>query len=338
MRRISRSRSTIALVGIAAIALGLSIVASLVPDSSYLRYQLLNYTDIIDARGIYERIHFDDRPIDVFVVGASNALLGISATRMEENLSHRGLSVRIENFGALFGGRNLNYVLVKEMYKAGRRPKLLVISVAARPAHFGHPTFKYFADASDIVDPIYLVNLDYFSDLQYLPFRQMKLAAMRWFPHAFKASIKFDRIMYAHREIDLAGSVKIARHGMLLDRDRKLSATDLKEAKNFGFFGKPILPVALADIEFGDEKYYIPKIVALARAHNTKVVFVYIPNFQGPPKPLFEDFYIHYGPVIDANYLKDNDQMFFDAVHMNRSGALAVTYWLTNPIAQMLGD
>ena len=339
MRRISRSRSTIALMGIVVTVLGLSIVASLVPDSSYLRFQLLNNKNIIDARWIYERIHFDDRPIDVLFVGASNIKYGISADRMENNFSHRGLSVKIENFAALFGGRNLNYVLMKEMYKAGRQPKLLVLGVFGRPAHFGHPAFKYFADASDIVAPIYLVNLDYLSDLQYLPFRQLKLAAMRLFPHAFEASLKFDPILYTEREKDPAGLVQNARSGMLIGRDKKLSgATFLKEAESLNFWEKPTLPSALADVEFGDEKYYIPRIVALARAHKTKVVFVYIPNFQGPPKALFENFYLHYGPVFNANLVANNDQIFFDSGHLNRKGALAVTDWLTNQIADMLGD
>ena len=79
---------------------------------------------------------------------------------MQKDLVHRGLSVDVENLGVLFGGRNLNYVLVKEMYKAGRRPKLLVIGLTARPAHFGHPAFKYFADASDMLGATYLFNLD----------------------------------------------------------------------------------------------------------------------------------------------------------------------------------
>ena len=339
MRRISLSGYTISLIGIAATVLGLSIVASLVPDSSYLRFQLLNDKNVIDARWIYERIHFDARPIDVLFVGASNTKYGISADRLEKNFAERGLSVKVENFSVLFGGRNLNYVLMKEMYKAGRQPKLLVIGVARRPAHFGHPAFKYFADANDIVAPAYPVNLDYLSDLQYLPFRQMKLAAMYLFPDVFAASLKFDQTLYTEREEDPPGLVQHLRNGTLVGRDEKLSgATFLKEAESTNSWNEQILPNALMDVEFGDEKYYIPKIAALARAHKTKVAFVYVPNFQGPADMLFENFYRHYGPVFKANLVANNDQLYFDLDHLNTQGALVATDWLTDQVAAMLGD
>jgi hypothetical protein len=92
------------------------------------------------------------------------------------------------------------------------------------------------------------------------------------------------------------------------------------------------------DVEFGDENYYIPRIVALARAHKTKVAFVYVPEFQGPANPLFENFYIHYGPVFNADLVANNDQIYFDLSHLNRLGALAATDWLTDKIADMLRD
>jgi len=334
----SRSRSTIATMGILATVLGLSIVASLFPDNLYLRFQLLKHTEQAEAQWIYERIHFDNRPIDVLILGPSTTKLGLSSTRMKERLTERDLSVEVVNFSVTFGGRDLIYAIVREMFRAGRRPKLLVIGITERPSHFGHPAFKYLADPSDVLDSLYLVNLNYFSNLQYLPFRQMKLAAMSAFPTSFGTSPRFDPdLYYTYRDFDLARSPRLF-DGTPFDRERKVPrATLLKAAASYeGGAAKPILPSVLADLEFGDETFYIPKIVKLANDYGTKVGFVYIPRFRGPPKSLYEAFYAHYGPVFDASFITDSNQLFFEMPHLNRNGALVVTDWLTDRIACLL--
>src|SRR4051794_19098669 len=116
------SRPAKFLIGIAAVVISLSVASSLIPSRAYLRFQLLK-TDpnLSEARWIFERIHFDQRPIDVLIVGASNAQLGISASRMNNDFAQRGDPVEVVNFAMLFAGRNLNYVLVKEAFEAGRR-------------------------------------------------------------------------------------------------------------------------------------------------------------------------------------------------------------------------
>ena len=63
MLQVRRFRSTVALFGILGTALGLAIAAAFIPDSAYLRFQLVKDTQYTEAQWIYERIHFDDRPI-----------------------------------------------------------------------------------------------------------------------------------------------------------------------------------------------------------------------------------------------------------------------------------
>jgi hypothetical protein len=335
-----RSRWAIGIVGILATVLILSAVSSLLPDYSYLRFQLLTHTQQGNTQWFYERIHFDSRPIDVAIVGPSTTQLGLSSTLMKERLAERGLSAEIVNFAVTFGGRDLTYATVKEMYEGGRRPKLLIIGVTERPSHFGHPAFKYVADAGDVIGSLYLINLRYLSNLQYLPFRQTKLAAMALAPKAFGVRFEFDPVSYDnYRDFDPAVLDRFF-DGSPIGRERRLSRAELlRDASNVERGGaKAALPAALEDLEFGDEKFYIPKIMALAQDHGTKVAFVYIPRFQGPPQSLQDAVYAHYGPVYNASFVADSDQLFFEVEHLNREGAREVTDWLTDRIAHMLAD
>ena len=161
---------------------------------------------------------------------------------------------------------------------------------------------------------------------------------MYLFPDVFAARLNFDQTFYTEREEDPPGLVQHLRNGTFVGRDEKLSgATFLKEAESTNSWNEQIFPNALMDVEFGDEKYYIPKIAALAGAHKTKVAFVYVPNFRGPADLLFENFYFRYGPVFKANLVANNDQIYFDLGHLNTQGSMVATDWLTDQIAAMLG-
>ena len=129
MSRSSKIRSTGALFGILGTAVALAIFAGAIPDNPYLRFQLLKDTFHAPVPWMYERIHFDRTPIDVVIVGPSRTWLGVSSTRMEENLSRSGLPSGVVNFSMPQEGRNANYVIIKELFKAERRPKLIVIGV-----------------------------------------------------------------------------------------------------------------------------------------------------------------------------------------------------------------
>ena len=103
-------------------------------------------------RWIYERIHFDPKPIDVAIVGPSRAQLGFSATAVEDQLAQHGRRANVVNFALPGAGRDIQWAIVDELFK-GKSPKVVVLEVEERPYPFGHFFFKYVAPAEAIVFP-----------------------------------------------------------------------------------------------------------------------------------------------------------------------------------------
>jgi hypothetical protein len=334
----SRRYFATVIVTAAAIFGSLFILAMLTTDSTYLRYQILERNFPGAAQWIYERIHFDNRPLDVVVIGSSNALYGINSIRMEDDLKRRGLSVGVANFSLIIGGRNLNYVILKEMFNAGRYPKLLVLGVGSRPAHFGHPAFKYIADPDDIIGAVYPINLNYFRDLGYLSSRHLRLTIVKWFPNLFDVRLRFDRSLYQGSDYDPFETVRHPDGSADDIRKHTISRTALLKQIASGERGLHLrLPAAMEALEFGDEYFYLPKIAALAQAHGTKIAFLYIPPFQGPPNSIAEAFYGQFGPVFNASFVSDSDQLFSNYSHLNHEGALSITDWFTDRVAILFG-
>jgi hypothetical protein len=337
MVKVRRFRPTAALLSILGTALALAIAATFIPDSAYLRFQLVKDTQYTEAQWIYERIHFDSRPIDVVVIGPSRTWFGVIPARMEEDFGSRGWSMSVVNFSLLGPGRNLNYVIVKELFEAKRQPKVLVIGITDRPARvFGHPAFRFVADASDVAQAAFPSNLNYLANLGYLPFRQLKLTAMALFPEAFDVSPRFDPASYPGSNYDSALSFRMP-DGHLIDRDRVMPRVPLlKDAEHIRNSRPQLLPTSWADLEFGDENFYIRKIVALARASGVKIAFLSIPYFTGPGNTPEDAFYAQYAPIFNADFVSDKDQLFWDYEHLNTAGATLVSDWLADHVAPLL--
>jgi hypothetical protein len=337
MVQVRRFRPIVAFFSILGTALALAIASAFISDSPYLRFQLVKDTQYTEAQWIYERIHFDSRPIDVVVVGPSRTWFGVIPSRMEEDFGSRGWSMGVVNFSLLGPGRNLNYVIVKELFDAKRQPKVLVIGISDKPARwFGHPAFRFVADASDVAQAVFPSNLNYLANLGYLPFRQMKLTAMALFPASFNVAPRFDPASYPGSNYDSALSFRMP-DGHLIDRDRVMPrATLLKDAARLRDSRPQLLPASWADLEFGDENFYIRKIVAMARARGVKIAFLSIPYFTGPGNTLEDDFYAQYAPIFSADFVSDKDQLFWDYEHLNSAGATLVTDWLADRLAPLL--
>ena len=334
-----------ALLGILGMAITLAITACFIPDNPYLRFQNLKADNQFrNLQWIYERIHFDITPFDVVFIGPSNILLGIDSRRMNDDLHRRGLTADAVNFSIPSSGRNLNYVIIKEIYKTQRRPKLLLIGLTDKPGRFfGHPVFKYFAEVGDVAEAAFLINLSYLPDLSYLPFRQMKLTAMQRSPKIFDVRPRFDPVQYHGSDYDpgswwreLTARITLkqlkAEHANLREKYLK----DVSEWKKGNH--PPIFPATAADIEFGVDNFYIRKIVALAQENGTKIGFLYIPIFHGPAKALEDQFYSQYGPVLNADFVTDRHELFADFRHLNDAGAIVVTDWLADHVAFLLAN
>jgi hypothetical protein len=317
-------------------ALAFGVAASLLPDNAYQRWQLLDGTIHARARWIYERVHFDQTPIDVAFIGPSRVGQGISAPRLEADLAAQGRPAHVVNFSLPEDGRDINYTIARELFSA-KSPKLLVIGVVEKPSRFGHPAFKYIADRSDVIWPGYVMDFNYFSNLIYLPYRQMRLFMAKLWPASQDFSTTFNPSRYAGESVDTTGSV-VLPDGSIKEGERPAPAAELNRGVRKLEHGMhpPILPDQFRDTEFGAERNNIRRIAALARAHGTQVVFVFIPYFTGPTTVQEQAFYGQYGPVWNAGFLRNHAELYADYGHLTRTGAYQLTDWLSGPIAKIL--
>lgn len=332
MRGFWRKR-LLALIGV---TLALGAAAAALPDNPYQRWQLLDGTIHANARWIYERIHFDPTPIDVAFVGPSRLAQGVDAPRLGRALAARGLPSNVVNFGLPEGGRNIHAAIVDELL-AERRPSLIVIGVIEKPSRFGHSAYKFIAPAGDLIDPGHLGNVDYPSNMIYLPFRQLKLFAARVLPDMVGLAPGFEPGRYRGPSIDTTGDV-ILPDGTVKNGTRPADAAELERGvrKLERTTRPPILPRELADLEFGDERHFIRHIGDLARARDVPVAFLFMPYFTGPDALQERDLYERYGPVFDAHRIAERAELFSDYGHLTAAGADTVTDMLVEPVAALL--
>ena len=333
MRTLHPLRSSAAIL---AGALALAVLACLLPEDPYQRWQLLDGTIHAHARWIYERSEFDPTPIDVAIVGPSRTEAGVNAPRLSALLAQRGLPSNVVNFSLPENGRNVNEVIVEEMLRH-KRPKLIVLGVIEKPSRFGHSAFKFIAPAGLVAAPGYWTDLNYVSDLVYLPFRQMKLFLEDVAPAAFGAPKAFSALGYPGPSIDTTGS-KILPGGAYKEGDLPASAAELERGVHKLEAGDhpPFLPKTYADAEFGDDRYYVRRIADLARARGVKVAFLYLPYYTDRADIQEADYYRRFGPLWNAGFLAPHAEWYADYGHLTRAGAEHLTDWLAGPVAAEL--
>jgi hypothetical protein len=304
-------------------ALGLCALTCLLPDEPYQRWQLAEpvfgglYTNL---RWAYERIHFDDRPVDIAVVGASKTLLGVSAARVEQHLAARGLTAHVANLSTNGDGRNVQWAVVDELLKT-KSPAVIVVGVDAHPALYGHAVFKYIAPTSAIVAPPAPLLHNYIYDLAYLPARQAKLFAARFLPHLFALRNTFDPAIYARTQSDYTSGI-LHFEGKNLDMGREVPAETLLSQR------QPDDRKSVVDgfedwcCNDGDDRVYIRAIAADARAHGVQLIFDFVPTY-GSSELADRDFLSQYGTVLDNGFLARNSKLFMNFWHLNHAGAIA---------------
>jgi hypothetical protein len=316
---------------ILAIASLVAAVAAMLPDDPYQRWQLLDGTIHKNARWIYERSNFDSTPIDVAFLGPSRMQAAVIAPQLEAALRAKGIPADVVNFSLPENGRDLHYLIARELFRT-KSPKVLVIGVIEKPSRFGHPAFKYLAPSRLVADPGYFINLDYFSNLVYLPYRQMELFLADLSPSLMGLTKTFNPATYRGSSIDMRPAA--------LDRGNPETRDELIGDVNKLEKGihPPILPAALRDVEFGNERHYIREIVELAREKGTRVVFLSLPYYTGPDDIQEEPFYRQFGDVINASFLASHAEWYADHAHLTPHGARVLTDWLVPYISQELSE
>jgi hypothetical protein len=331
MRMFSSLRVTLLIL---ASALFWTAVLCVLPNNAYQRWQTLKGTEYDTLRTIYERIHYDPRPLDVVILGPSKAALDLSIKRIRGDLAASGVTANASNFAVMASGRDKDYAVAKELYQT-KSPKVLVIGVDAVAFPYGHPVFKYFADASEIAFPPAFGLHEHPYNLAYLPFRQLRMFVANLFPDALGLTKTFDPRSYAQRET-LDDTEGFMFHGKWIDTTRRetaegLAATPLELRK------PSLMTRILYRFNDGDDHTYIRKIVERARAHGTKVIFVYLPEYGAPTQTSEASFLVPQGTLVSAGDLSGRPDLYMEVHHLNRYGAQIASDRVAAAIAAALG-
>jgi hypothetical protein len=79
------------------VALAIHAAVCLLPENDYRRWQSLDGAMYEHLHWMYERIHFDPKPIDIAIFGLSRTKVGLSAAAVERRLALCGKQANVAN-------------------------------------------------------------------------------------------------------------------------------------------------------------------------------------------------------------------------------------------------
>lgn len=309
------------LAGALAVAFVLLAAVCLLPENDYQKWQLQTLMDS-RLRWIYERIHFDPKPIDIAIIGPSRVQLGLSAAAIEDKLAQNGKRASVVNLAFPGAGRDIQWAIVHELFKA-KSPKIIVLEVEEQPYPFGSFAFKDVAPAEAIVFPPTPFLHNYLYNLAYLPIRKLTLFGASLFPDLFGLTKEFNPERYAQERTDYSTSF-IGDLGKLVDMEHPVPrAKLLAEPEALDHLTR--VGRILTRISGGEDHLYVRKIAAEAKAHGARLIFVFLPVFNGPESVADEDFLKQYGPVLNDGDLAQRDELYENWSHLNHAGAMTAS-------------
>jgi hypothetical protein len=319
------------LILFAAIAIGLAAMVVL-PQDKYLRYQALNDGTAPTAYWIYERIHRDPTAIDVAFIGTSRTGMSIHSRRLEMDLDRLGIKAAAANLHIVKTGVDMQYVVAKELLET-RKVKILVVEMLDWEDRKTHPDFIYLADTTDVIFAPLFINLNYFSNLVRLPGRQVDLffqtqeTRFGWSAPSYVPAYEGPHLDHAEFIRTLDG----VRH----DRKETHTRAEMEELRKEQerLITPALLPPSMNDLEFRVPRYYMNRILDLARAHRTSVVFLYTPRYGGPQQPAPYQRYASRAELINPWAQLQEDSLWADDTHVNWEGAKRITDFVAQALA-----
>jgi hypothetical protein len=326
-RKATAGKLVFTILAALAVALILNAAVCLLPENDYQKWQLQDPDGSL--RWIYERIHFDPRPIDIAIVGSSREQLGFSAAAIEQDLAQRGRQANVVNFALPGGGRDIQWAILDELFKT-KSPKVIVLGVDDQPFPFGHFLFKYVAPAEAIAFPPTPFLHNYLYNLAYLPIRKLKLFGANLFPDLFGLPKQFDPEHYARSRTDY--TTNFIGDGKLVDMEHPVPrATLLAEPREP--VPRTLIARLLTRLNGGEDHLFTEKIASEAKAHGAQLLFVHLPMFEGPQTVSDTDFLKQFGPVLNYGDFSPRDELYENWSHLNHAGAMIASERLADAVA-----
>ena len=330
-----RSRAAGRFLAVFAISMVTMLVAMiLLPHDKYLRY--LGLTDRYDARAhwVYERIHFDPTPIDVAFIGSSRTGRSVNTVRLEADLSRRGMTAKAVNLFMYKEGRDMQYVIAKELLEH-RRVRLLVLEITELEDRKSHPDFAFLADTPDVLLAPIFINVNYFANLAHLPGRQVDLFVQTSLDRFGLRHAQFAPSFYLGSNRDVTEYLEVDGKRHYFSDENSLDKMERLRRAQESQITPPLLPGRFNWLEYRLPRYYVQCILDLAAQHHTAVVFLYLPRYGGPLASAFYGQYAErYALLNPAVPLIANFRFWSDENHLNSGGAQLAT----DAIADMLVD
>ncbi|WP_281932455.1 hypothetical protein [Roseibium album] len=306
------------------------------PHDPYVRYQAFDDTIFHKLKWVYERLAFDEKPIDVLVVGASRSGRGINTAELEKALAARGIEVGIANVSVPAAGFDERLTIIREALTHHENVKLIIWGVVEAFPRDGHQIFANLAQPGEVFSSPFIVNRNLPGNLARLPYRQMEYWLATMLPEAFGYQLEFDEDNYLGSDPDhrlfnnpdwdpAAEREKVGtqEHADALAAESKWRRRSITP---------PILPESLMDVEFGASRSYVRELMQLSHDMGFDVAFLFLPFYDGYDAPLEEAWLVRYGPVWKANFLMDDPRNYVDAGHASVIGAPKLISWLSELI------
>jgi hypothetical protein len=326
------------LIGCMLIGALLLVGASLLlPINPYFRFQQSDGTILFRARYIYERIHFDDTPIDVAMIGSSRMEASVRANELSRLLSDElGRPIQVVNFGLPEEGRDLHWIVAQELLQNRPEVRLLVLSLG-QESQISHPGFRFLGDDHSIATAPLIYNSNYIQNLLTIPYQHIAYSLQAIWPQAFGLSSVFDPKIYRARSFDPADSFQIGN--TFVDRNQKFNPAQIGTqraaiARSLGEAGLArFFPL---DQHYAIERSFVRHIEALAREKDVTLAFLRVPVYGQEEQFADLPFYLRIGPVFEATQFGADPADYMDAGHLGRRGTAKLTSWLAERLAALL--
>ena len=255
---------------------------------------------------IYDRISYNKKNVDIAFLGSSHTLNGINDKLISERLKTK----EAVNFGYCRFGRNLSYVLLKEIYEH-KKINQLILEVTENEEQYSHPVFPFIASSKDILFPNPFFNRDLIADI--------------WSHFAFKVEMLQETCYNKIPNTPFSTS----DFGILIATDTA-SVTLLNATKSFENNKSKLEQ----DFRANFARVYLKKISDFCKENNIQLTFLYIPSYANRlAKPIEYQTYSKYGKVlIPPRRILNKQANWYDENHLNQSGADELSVWICEQI------
>jgi hypothetical protein len=292
--------------------LPLAFLVYLIPVDRRQRFIQLNDDCSWHGIWVYDRIHHNEKPVDVVFFGSSHTINGIVDENVEKQLNMP--LVHVVNFGYCRYGMNIYPVLLKEILKT-KKPKILLLEVREDENRYSHPVFPYIADANHIFTATVFFNRDLVRDYYDSFLYRLKLLKVQYFR-------KDSLVPYRTGDFGFMGSGDTASFAFL----EKVRVEQMKPKAGPGGLERWFY--------MAYPRNYLKKLSALCTENKIQLCFLYIPGYGSKARgPLEMITYRKYGNVlIPPQKIFEDPDNWGDENHLNRAGAEKLSEWVAGQI------